>query len=443
MYNAYQSAKVQVENNTSEPITIKFQNDKYEIKHDALQNAVAAIQLAASLNTNTAGRQRSRGFMGSYAIRKSELAYSTLYARALDRFIFTDECVGACLHQGPCRKWDPTAGGNPEAADVYIVPFDSFCPQHPVSLTDLKVNVEEFPIADRESSLYSITGVTVGDDNSTWPLLIGVPGTPMRSDLQLHVVVPRSMWKLTIASGYPWDGALLCTLNAAACHLCKHKCLITLLPLVSPSPFSDMAEYSIKGPRNRVFLNKKTETVYKFYDTQTDGFLHPPVMKELIEKVQPLAEMKLSSYPGDRLFMLSYKYITGVHEAFKYKNFLGVIKVLSKMHEHAFVHGDIRWENMVFPEDGDSYLIDFDFVGKDTEDTYPCNFNCDLPGRHPNAIPNMPMKLVHDRYSLVKILERLPVVNGFVKAREDINRNLLAISCPLKDVVTLLATVDY
>ena len=202
--------------------------------------------MAASLSTDTGDHKHIRGLMGSYLLRRTEMVYSALYARALDRFIFTCESTGACLHQGPCRKRDASARGNPEAADVYIVPFDSFYPKYPVVLSDLKMHNDDFLVADRESSLYSITGATVGNDLSTWPVLIGVPGTPLGTDLQLHVVVAGSIWKITIATGDPCDGVLLCTLNVAVHHLCKHACLVTRVPLEDPSPFSDMEHYVIK-----------------------------------------------------------------------------------------------------------------------------------------------------------------------------------------------------
>ena len=95
MYKAYQSAKMQVGNSTFDPITIELQNDKYEIKHDNLHNAVAAIQVATSLNTDIlTGQKQSCGLMGSYLLCRAEQAYSTLYARALDCFIFSNECNG-------------------------------------------------------------------------------------------------------------------------------------------------------------------------------------------------------------------------------------------------------------------------------------------------------------------------------------------------------------
>ena len=443
LYKAYQSAKMQVENNRSDPVSLEIQDDTYEVQRDALHNAILAIKVAASLNKDTGDHKHTRGLMGSYSLRRTELVYSALYARALDRFIFTCESTGACLHQGPCRKRDASARGNPEAADVYIVPFDSFYPKYPVVLSDVKMHDDDFLVADRESSLYSITGVTVGSD-TTWPVLIGVPGTPLRTDLQLHVVVAGSMWKVTIATGNPWDGALLCTLYAAVHHLCKHACLVTRVPLQDPSPFSDMHNYSIKGPRKRVFFNQHANTISKFYDTQLDLFLRPSTMEELIQTVQPLPEMKLTHlYGGDRVFLLTYTYIPGDHMAFTYKKFAGVVRVLAKMHKCGFVHGDIRRENMVFQEDGASYLIDFDFVGKDTADRYPNTYNSTLYERHANAIAGLPMKFMHDRYSLAKILQEKVPVSGFVVEQKDIVTKLLDSSHNLQCIADLLATVDF
>ena len=142
--------------------------------------------------------------------------------------------------------------------------------------TDIKMNDGDFVIADRESSLYSILGVTVGDDNFTWPLLIAVPGTTRHTGLQLHVVVPESIWNLTIATGDPWD---------RWCFTMHIKCSCASSINVSSQVFHSnlhhlseiaMDKYSIKGLRNRVFLNKKTGTVHKFYDTQWMDFFTPP-----------------------------------------------------------------------------------------------------------------------------------------------------------------------
>ena len=79
---------------------------------------------------------------------------------------------------------------------------------------------------------------------------------------------------------------------------------------------------------------------------------------------------------------------------------------------------------MVFPEDGESCLIDFDFVGKDSKNKYPNNYNCTLSERHVSAAADLPMKFIHDTYSLVKILEGVPI-DGFLEEREDIGRRYL------------------
>ena len=42
-----------------------------------------------------------------------------------------------------------------------------------------------------------------------FPVLIGIPGSPDRMDLQLHVNTDGKFWKLVVASGRPSDRALL------------------------------------------------------------------------------------------------------------------------------------------------------------------------------------------------------------------------------------------
>ena len=205
-----------------------------------------------------------------------------------------------------------------------------------------------------------------------------------------------------------------------------------------------MENYAIKGPRKRVFFNQSANTISKFYDTELDLFLRPSTMEELIETVQPLPDMKLTHlYGGDRVFLLTYTYMPGVHMAFTYKKFAGVVMVLAKMHERGFVHGDIGRENMVFQEDGASYLIDFDFVGKDTSDTYPNTYNSTLSERHTYAIAGLPMKFMHDRYSLANILQEKVPISYFVVEQKEIITKLLDSSHTLQHVANLLATVDF
>jgi len=72
---------------------------------------------------------------------------------------------------------------------------------------------------------------------------------------------------------------------------------------------------------------------------------------------------------------------------------------------------------MVFPENSQSSkLIDFglmDMVGV----VYPDVFNGDLPERHGEAKPNMPKKIIHDGYSLIKVI--CDDVKGIEESRKE------------------------
>ena len=87
---------------------------------------------------------------------------------------------------------------------------------------------------------------------------------------------------------------------------------------------------------------------------------------------------------------------------------------------------------MVFGDD-ESYLIDFDFVGKDGIDCYPNDYNSRLPERHKNAIQNGRMMLVHDRHSLKVTIEQN--VRGLAKEAPILT---LLESSTLREVLTCL-----
>ena len=432
MIKAYESAKLQVEG-TNYPIKIKLMDKEYEIQEASLQNVVSAIEKTSAWHMDERDYPGCRGLRGCYDIRKTEYAYTSLIARALDRFVFPNEAIGAILHQAPCRN----RFGNPERPDVYIVPFNDFYPGNPLALSDVKGNPREFAMADAESSFYSVAGVEEGDRKAFFPVLIGIPCTPDKLELQLHVSVDKKFWKLVIAKGNPSDHALLCTLRAGVHCLLDNKCFETQDPIDHPAPFKDMSKYSILGPGKRTFWNKENNTVYKFYDKHMDkDTIYPNVMRELIDKVKPLSNMNFTPYSEhSRIYELRYTYVEGNHHPSDLKAFIGVVKTLSKMHEQEIVHGDIRLANMIFPENGDSRLIDFDFAGKHEINEYPSEYNYQLRERHREAIPHGLMKLNHDRYSLKRIIEIT-----CVGQRECIRicEKLKDSDYPLEDVVTLL-----
>ena len=362
LLRAYESAKQQVEQGKN-PISLKLESDTYEIERNSLEMATAAIEVAATLSKGTSAPEL-RGFRGFHEVQRTEVAFTSLACRALDRFLFSDQAVGACLHQAPCRK----RTNNPERPDMYIVPFPEkdFNPGEPAVLSDWKLSGNEFDLANRESVLYSLAG-TLTEEGCKFPVLIGIPATSDMMELQLHVNIHDTLCKLVVANGKPWDGALLCTLKASIDHLFKNSFFTSSIPPKLPVPFKDMTLYTFLGERKRVFYKQVEETVCKFFDTRSDDFFHPDILQCLIKKLKLLPKMKLTPpYTQDvRLYTLTYTFVkANGRQQHKLKAFVGVIQQLSEMHSAGFVHGDIRLANMVFSGDNDSHLIDFDFVGK-------------------------------------------------------------------------------
>ena len=99
------------------------------------------------------------------------------------------------------------------------------------------------------------------------------------------------------------------------------------------------------------------------------------------------------------------------------------------MHERDLVHGDIRLDNMVFPEYNVSCLIDF---GKNDIDLYPQEYNSSLCERHSCAVGRGKM-FIHDRYSLKITIEKTVWV---LVEEAPILQHLLDILSSLKDIVT-------
>lgn len=100
-----------------------------------------------------------------------------------------------------------------------------------------------------------------------------------------------------------------------------------------------------------------------------------------------------------------YRFFDGSHDPCNLKSFMGVCRMLSKLHSMGFCHGDISWENLLFSGE-DSILIDYDLSGKD-EDKYPECYRSKAAFymRHKDAIGRNTMSKIHDVYSL-KVLMR-------------------------------------
>lgn len=65
---------------------------------------------------------------------------------------------------------------------------------------------------------------------------------------------------------------------------------------------------------------------------------------------------------------------------------------MDKLHVLDYVHSDVRIENIVFPENAEAKLIDFDLAGK-VDEKYPLRYNKSVEFWHSEAS--------YDRYSII------------------------------------------
>lgn len=77
----------------------------------------------------------------------------------------------------------------------------------------------------------------------------------------------------------------------------------------------------------------------------------------------------------DDFVLISYPFVHGTHQASTVAQFLQVLEQLHCLHLRGNCHGDIRGSNIVFSNDGQSKVIDFDFAGKSGEKRYPKGYN--------------------------------------------------------------------
>ena len=366
-------------------------NDRIELQMDSLRIEIpqlslkSAIYKAATLHTiGSDSDRKGHGVMASHDLRSSEVMFTCLYARALDHFIFdgNELELGAVLHQGPSRKWSKQQG-NPELADIYIAPMKNHEPGAPLLQSDLKLSGLCFDTADKESispslTLYSMNGASVRHECETWPVLLGLPGTTQRMELQVHFPLDGKMCSIVITSCNPDDKALLCTLHAAVHYLCNKQIQTQDPPPLIP--FKQAHTYNILKP-GRVYHNTSTGFVHKIFEKENDA-TNPNM--ELLNAVA-LEEVQKENLTTDgAYFQVKYKYIEGLDiPPLSLKKYAGVAKDLYEVHQLEYIHGDVRRENIIFRETNDkSYLIDFDLARKEGS-YYPSGYN---------AFPVRPLK---------------------------------------------------
>ena len=78
---------------------------------------------------------------------------------------------------------------------------------------------------------------------------------------------------------------------------------------------------------------------------------------------------------------------------------------LDTLHQAGYVHSDVRASNILFPLDGGAKLIDFD-LANEVNVPYPQGYRFIKNERHMSAQEDKPRKIIHDRYSLIVIIEK-------------------------------------
>ena len=405
VYNAYLTAQKQLKSQQY-PVKIVLDGSMYFIEKSKLENVVEAI---GKIVMNYTKRQDIRGCgLRAPTLKVCEATFSCMYARALDRFLFPDERIGACFHQGPTRN----NSGTTERADIYIAPLRDFSPMAPVLVSDVKLN--ELDVAKKETTLYSAESL----DAKTFPVLQAIPGTLVKTALQVHVFVDGNILIIPVIESDIDDRALLCSLYAAIQYICCHP--LSTKPQDHPMPFKKWECVPLcdndKREECRVFCRSDKRTVYKLFDTVFDCNSYPNF--DLLQKLQLGGLDKQNLTTDERCVMIQYDYIEGDHNPQRLRQFAGVCRKLHKVHTEGYIHGDIREANIIF-NDSESDLIDFD-LAQGVGGIYPLGYN-HFDVRHQDARGGIEMKREHDRHALAKIMESVHDANQHQRIIDMVN----------------------
>ena len=324
---------------------------------------------------------------------KDELTYTSLLFVAFDHFMRKDgHC---CLHQ--CAIY------NGSLPDFYMASLNNELPQHPKLIADFKI--DEFEQAEAKSFHYCMAMVDQTDAN--YPILT-MPCTSKK--FKMYLCIPEShsqMAYIKIMEAQVDDTEKL------ALFFCKMRLGVkTLQPdMFGNKPFAIMPKRDLTFgdkenlSQQRVFKHYDRDNirVYKLYDDKMFGSPNVEIMKNLGDNYLGKVELEKIAKDG-RIKLLSYDYQwVKKDSAVMLECYQPIIKALDMLHSKAIVHSDVRLRNMLFLNNGDAKLIDFDLADK-VDTTYPTNYNSNVEYRHEDAKPGERRKIDHDRYSLLCIL---------------------------------------
>ena len=173
--------------------------------------------------------------------------------------------------------------------------------------------------------------------------------------------------------------------------------------------------------------------MYKLYDEERK--LQIDVMK-IIEKTY-LPDMELINLSNDEtLKLLKYRFIKLKDKRnIKLKDYKPIAEALNQLHRNNYVHSDVRIENLLFPvsEMEKAKLIDFD-LADEVDTVYPSGYNHLVPDRHSNAQAGCCRKIIHDRFSLISIIERIVPVEDLTRLQQALKEHKSSDTGYLKDI---------
>ena len=131
-----------------EHVSFTFEEETLKLKRSSIRRMVTWAKSILALPHH--GQRKPGGsIMSDLLLQSSEMSLTALLSRELDRFLFPDPSVGACLHQLPVYAKYP----DPERADFYILKFHDKLPDRPIGISDFKKGA--CGRAEKESFAYS------------------------------------------------------------------------------------------------------------------------------------------------------------------------------------------------------------------------------------------------------------------------------------------------
>ncbi len=409
LYNLHHTLKYDKDlKNGVDDIRVTFLEKDYTIKRVCLNQCAKSIEAAVDICDETKPLD-TVGVRSKLEICSAEITYTSLFSRALDNFLFSEDFCekGASLHQFPSRIRKDDDQRTIERADITVVSLPNLVP---IMCSDIKFDDDDFNLSVKETLLYGVNCAAVQSGPYKWPLLLGMPCTPSYTILQVYRPIPDQFWRSsipkTIFEPRPDDEAFLCTLFVGVRYLLSLNPDVDYVdtPPECYCPRKDV-KYEVVS-KNKPWIVKQGNKCLKMLknsrrsDYLDIDFDHLILLNDIGLSFECLSDDR-------RLFMIVSNFIVGSTKPSKNSDiaiFKGALQCLKKVHERGYVHGDVRRSNIIFTADGTSHLINFDLVNMSGSD-YPQSYkNCLSRGRHSDALPSEPMEKEHDVHSMKYIM---------------------------------------